>query len=171
MEHQVLNVFLCEDSIDESNRVHERDSILLRRKAKGEEDINSLNQWRKVIHIPAMMKKNIPIMKKLCKQSKAPWLWFLMSRGTIGIVTMEDALEELVEKYGWTDNIEKNLLMMKGNINSREHVFEKVFWFIQFKRGKLFFSKYKSVDSFRNVGRSPKSSRIKVILWQYSCFM
>ncbi|WP_034551971.1 HlyC/CorC family transporter [Carnobacterium funditum] len=161
-EHRYSRILLCEDSIDEVQGVlHERDfNLYLRRKAKGEEGLSLTESMKEVIHIPAMMK--ISRLLKIMQQSKAHMAVVSDEYGgTIGIVTMEDALEELVgEIWDETDNIEEEIILIdEGKYQVRgEASLEKVFDLFQIQNEESFFSNTISGFVSEMLGRFPKEA-------------
>ena len=130
-EHGYSRILLYEDSIDEVRGVlHERDfNRYTRKKAKGEEVGSLLDSMKEVIHIPPMMK--LSRILKIMQQSKTHMAVVSDEYGgTIGIVTMEDVLEELVgEIWDETDVIEEEIICIAdGKYQVRgEASLEKVF--------------------------------------------
>lgn len=110
--HGYSRILLYEDSVDQVRGVlHERDfNRYLRLKAKGELATSLVDFMKEVIYIPPMMK--LSRLLKLMQQSKTHMAVVTDEYGgTIGIVTMEDVLEELVgEIWDETDEIEEEIV-------------------------------------------------------------
>lgn len=161
-EQGYSRILLYEDSIDEVRGVlHERDfNRYMRRKAKGEEAIPLVDSMKEVIYIPPMMK--LSRLLKIMQQSKAHMAVVSDEYGgTIGIVTMEDILEELVgEIWDETDDIEEEIIFISdGKYQVRgEASLEKVFDLFDLHDEENFVSNTISGFVSEMLGRFPQES-------------
>ncbi|UJF15621.1 hemolysin family protein [Jeotgalibaca sp. MA1X17-3] len=161
-EHGYSRILLYDDSIDEVRGVlHERDfNRYMRRKAKGEAELSPTESMKEVIYIPAMMK--LSRLLKIMQQSKAHMAVVSDEYGgTIGIVTMEDVLEELVgEIWDETDDIEEEIILLKeGKYQVRgEASLEKVFDLFELQGEEIFVSNTISGFVSEMLGRFPKET-------------
>lgn len=161
-EQGYSRILLYKDSIDEVRGVlHERDfNRYMRRKVQGEEGLSLTESMKEVIYIPSMMK--LSRLLKTMQQSKVHMAVVSDEYGgTIGIVTMEDVLEELVgEIWDETDDIEEEIILLEnGKYQVRgEASLEKVFDLFELQGEESFVSNTISGFVSEMLGRFPKEA-------------
>lgn len=159
-DHAYSRILLYEDTIDKVQGVlHERDfNYYMRRKTKSEQGLSLADLMKEVIYIPSKMK--LSQLLKIMQQKKVHMAVVSDEYGgTIGIVTMEDALEELVgEIWDETDSIEEEIIFMAEDkyLVRGEVSIVKIFDLFDLKNKDKFFSNTISGFISEMLGHFPK---------------
>ncbi|WP_027108489.1 HlyC/CorC family transporter [Lacticigenium naphthae] len=160
MEHSYSRILMYDDSIDNVYGVlHEKDfNRYLKHKTNINSEITILNVIKEVLTVPPVMK--LSKLLKMMQQNKMHMAVVSDEYGgTIGIVTLEDVLEELVgEIWDESDVVEEEIVQLSSleyRVLGRASL-EKVFNLFHLSDEELFVSNTISGFTIEKLGRVPE---------------